>query len=299
MSKTAAKNGHNFGLKPYVLIICEDGHESDPQSSCGETEREFARCLNAALGRYFDTDEPVRLGAEIWPHLVWRIPDAVIISQTLPDVDPITLISKLRLSRFCMDIRYFICCEKSTASLAGICESCGIDGMIEYSQSVEESAKRVFDAYSEFLARKEQEVLSNMRSYISDVLFFNEGKLDKRLLKGITETLLEPIGLDPKQKGTGYLQLIIYMKVLGMDKRLNTLYRYTAELTKTSPAAVEKAVRYSIESAWERSSPYMQYYLFGNTVDASKGKPTNSEFIATMVQHFRDTYLNSQPKFMT
>lgn len=297
MKKTSADEKHDFGLKPYALILCEEGHKAASPLSSDKDETEFAQALNEELKKEFDVSEPVRLGSEIWPHLVSRIPDVIIISQTLPDADPITLITKLRMSRFCMDILYFICCEKETESLKSICESYRIEGTIAYSDDVREKAKQIFDVYSAFRERKERETMANMHDFINDILFFNEGELDKKLMKGITETLLEPIGMDPNQKGTRYLQLMIYMRVLGIDCTYSSLYKYAAELSNTTAGAVEKAARYSIESAWEKGSPYMQYYLFGNTVDASKGKPTNSEFIATMVQHFREAYLNNQPKF--
>ena len=56
----------------------------------------------------------------------------------------------------------------------------------------------------------------------------------------------------------------------------------------STPAAVERAIRYSVERAWEDGNLYMQFELFGNTTDSAKGKPTNAEFIATVVQHIRN-----------
>ena len=66
------------------------------------------------------------------------------------------------------------------------------------------------------------------------------------------------------------------------------MYEYVAMYYHSTPAAVERAIRYSIECAWEGGNLYMQFELFGNTTDSAKGKPTNAEFIATVVQHIRN-----------
>lgn len=91
-----------------------------------------------------------------------------------------------------------------------------------------------------------------------------------------------------KKRGTEFLRLLVCMRIFGVDADLKRMYEYVAMYYHSTPAAVERAIRYSIECAWEGGNLYMQYELFGNTTDSAKGKPTNAEFIATVVQHIRN-----------
>ncbi len=70
--------------------------------------------------------------------------------------------------------------------------------------------------------------------------------------------------------------------------RLSTqVYPMIAREYGASAAAVERLMRHAIESAWLHGDIEAQYAFFGNTVDASKGKPTNSEFIARITEALR------------
>jgi two-component system response regulator (stage 0 sporulation protein A) len=53
------------------------------------------------------------------------------------------------------------------------------------------------------------------------------------------------------------------------------------------PSRVEKAIRYTIEVAWGRGQQEVVENIFGYTISASKGKPTNSEFIAMIADKLR------------
>ena len=46
------------------------------------------------------------------------------------------------------------------------------------------------------------------------------------------------------------------------------------------PSRVERAIRHAIEVAWDRGDLDTLQRFFGYTVSNTKGKPTNSEFIA-------------------
>lgn len=58
------------------------------------------------------------------------------------------------------------------------------------------------------------------------------------------------------------------------------LYPDLAKKHKTTPSRVERAIRHAIEVAWNRGEISTIENIFGYTVNANKGKPTNSEFIA-------------------
>ena len=59
-----------------------------------------------------------------------------------------------------------------------------------------------------------------------------------------------------------------------------SLYPQIAQKFGTTPSRVERAIRHAIEVAWGRGEVDLMQNIFGYTVSAAKGKPTNSEFIA-------------------
>ncbi len=65
------------------------------------------------------------------------------------------------------------------------------------------------------------------------------------------------------------------------------LYPGLAEEFEATPARVERSIRHAIEVAWSRGDVDVLGKYFGNTVDANKGKPTNSEFLARVVNIVR------------
>ena len=58
------------------------------------------------------------------------------------------------------------------------------------------------------------------------------------------------------------------------------LYPAVAKHFNTTPSRVERAIRHAIEVAWDRGDLATLQKYFGYTVSNTKGKPTNSEFIA-------------------
>lgn len=65
------------------------------------------------------------------------------------------------------------------------------------------------------------------------------------------------------------------------------LYPEIADKYKTTPSRVERAIRHAIEVAWGRGKQDIVENIFGYTVSAAKGKPTNSEFIAMIADKLR------------
>ena len=60
------------------------------------------------------------------------------------------------------------------------------------------------------------------------------------------------------------------------------LYPQLAVEFNTTPARVERAIRHLIEVTWVRGDIDVLDRYFGNTISASRGKPTNGEFIARL-----------------
>ena len=65
------------------------------------------------------------------------------------------------------------------------------------------------------------------------------------------------------------------------------LYPSVAKQYSTTSSRVERAIRHAIEVAWDRGDLDVLNSIFGYTVQNSRGKPTNSEFIALIADNLR------------
>ena len=66
-----------------------------------------------------------------------------------------------------------------------------------------------------------------------------------------------------------------------------SLYPHLALMFDSTPPRVERAIRHLIEVTWTRGDLAVLSRYFGSSVSASRGKPTNSEFIARMANIVR------------
>lgn len=65
------------------------------------------------------------------------------------------------------------------------------------------------------------------------------------------------------------------------------VYPAVAKRYNTNAKAVERSIRYAINTAWLKGDMEMQHQLFGYTVDRDKGCPTNKEYITMIAEHTR------------
>ncbi len=65
------------------------------------------------------------------------------------------------------------------------------------------------------------------------------------------------------------------------------LYPMVAKKYQTTSSRVERAIRHAIEVAWDRGNIELLNKLFGYSIDPRRGKPTNAEFVALIVDMLR------------
>lgn len=105
----------------------------------------------------------------------------------------------------------------------------------------------------------------------------------------ITEMLHE-VGVPAHIKGYNYLRDAILMCVDNPDiihAVTKQLYPSVAKKYDTTSSRVERAIRHSIEVAWDRGDVDVLNSYFGYTIHLDRGKPTNSEFIAMLSEKLR------------
>ena len=102
--------------------------------------------------------------------------------------------------------------------------------------------------------------------------------------------IIHDIGVPAHIKGYYYIREAIMMSVCNQDI-LNSvtkrLYPEVARRFNTTSSRVERAIRHSIEVAWDRGDLDTLNHYFGYTVNNNRGKPTNSEFIAMIADKLR------------
>ena len=109
-------------------------------------------------------------------------------------------------------------------------------------------------------------------------------------LEALVTNIIHEVGVPAHIKGYQYLREAIMMVVNNIDiinQITKQLYPEIAKKYHTTPSRVERAIRHAIEVAWGRGEPSVVESIFGYTVSASKGKPTNSEFIAMISDKLR------------
>ena len=117
-----------------------------------------------------------------------------------------------------------------------------------------------------------------------------ENKKDEGSLEALVTNVIHEVGVPAHIKGYQYLREAIIMVVNDIDvinQITKQLYPDIAHKYGTTPSRVERAIRHAIEVAWGRGQTDTVESIFGYTVSAAKGKPTNSEFIAMIADKLR------------
>lgn len=102
--------------------------------------------------------------------------------------------------------------------------------------------------------------------------------------------ILHQIGVPAHIKGYHYLRDSIIMSVEHpevINAVTKQLYPSVAKKYDTTSSRVERAIRHAIEVAWDRGDVDVLNSYFGYTIHISRGKPTNSEFIAMIADKLR------------
>ena len=102
-------------------------------------------------------------------------------------------------------------------------------------------------------------------------------------IEALVTGIIHEIGVPAHIKGYQYLREAIIIAVGDMDvinAITKVLYPQVAKTFQTTPSRGEGAIRHAIEVAWDRGDLDTLQRFFGYTVSNTKGKPTNSEFIA-------------------
>lgn len=114
--------------------------------------------------------------------------------------------------------------------------------------------------------------------------------VDENFLRKEITKLLHTLGMPSHILGYEYAREAILIALGNKNIRRSitaSLYPAVAKVFDTTPTRVERAIRHAVELAWDRGDLDTLQKFFGFSVSSKKGKPTNSEFIFTLVEHLR------------
>ena len=205
-------------------------------------------------------------GNETLDILKTETPQVLILDLVLPGLDGISILHRLNelnlhpyvfvLSSFCSERIAAECAELGAAFFfAKPCES-------------------------EAVLRHIRQLIQGDRSQLSE----------SEILKNSVTAMMHEIGVPAHIKGYQYVREAIVIAVQDMEvinAVTKVLYPEVAKRYGTTPSRVERAIRHAIEVAWDRGDLETLQRYFGYTVSLSKGKPTNSEFIAMLADRIQ------------
>ena len=154
-------------------------------------------------------------------------------------------------------------------------------------------------SYSGFLSRGVDDVLTvpwdiqELKDVIRQAMVGLREDIDWQSLASAHQCacdLLEQMGMHPSLKGYTYLgcaAALAYENEAKLFSVSREIYEPIAAHFGTTKGNVERLIRHAIESTMSAARARGVYSLFGNTIDPAKGKPTNAQVIALLVQRLR------------
>ena len=245
-----------------------------------DDNREFCRNLKD----YFATVDSIELvgvaydGKEAYEMTILTKPDVVLMDVIMPHLDGFGALSKINNSSDIpkkpnVIVISSIASDKITLKAMSLNAKYFLVKPVEFSV-IAERIKEFKDTNTSF---------KNMKN----VLKISSGTFD---VEANVTSIIQKIGIPAHIKGYQYIREAIMMVIKDMDT-INSvtkiLYPTIARKYNTTSSRVERAIRHAIEVAWDRGDPDVLDSMFGYTILSSKGKPTNSEFIAMISDKLR------------
>ncbi len=258
-----------------------------------DDNKEFAN----TLASYFEEEENMNVigvardGEEAFKMVQGTHPDILLLDVIMPHVDGLGVLEKINESNM---TKRPTCIMLSAVGQDKITQKATLLGAEYYAVKpfdIKLLIKRIKEI--EFYEPNKAITNNNILERTSKPKYIEiaqNSKNSERNLEALVTNLIHEIGVPAHIKGYQYLREAIMMVVEDIDvinQITKCLYPQIAQKYKTTPSRVERAIRHAIEVAWGRGQQETVENIFGYTVSAAKGKPTNSEFIAMIADKLR------------
>lgn len=128
---------------------------------------------------------------------------------------------------------------------------------------------------------------SRIRQLLKKQYSDEEKRIVESQVKDICSIHFDKMGIPRHYKGYKYLIEGIWLAIRHpewLNSVTKNLYPAIGDRYNTSSAQVERTMRYALDKTWEKGDIDQLYGLFPYEIPKNRGKPTNSAFIAKMVE---------------
>ena len=234
-----------------------------------EENKEFRELLSNSIENEigFELLAQTGDGAEAISKITTLLPDVVILGSMLPSVDGLGVVQAINSSDMKKRPIIFMTALTANEQLAQASANLGVT----YFMVKPFAPETMIDRIKMFAGDRG----INRRSDLPAA--------SQESIELMVTSIIHEIGVPAHIKGYHYLREAIILAVNNIDvinAITKVLYPTVARKFQTTPSRVERAIRHAIETAWNRGDLDTLNRFFGYTVSNTKGKPTNSEFIA-------------------
>lgn len=265
--KTKNKKQEMIILKSKIRVLIADDN------------KEFSAQLRSSLARN-DKIEVVAVasdGREAYELVLETRPDVLLTDIIMPYMDGLALLGKINGNTILSKKpKYIVFSSMGYENIIAKAMNLGASYYYAKPFDFDDLAERLEDIFSTAVTSAPQSVA--------------RANMTARDLESNITMYIQQLGVPAHIKGYQYIRDAITMVIEDMEA-INSitkiLYPTVAKHYSTTASRVERAIRHAIEVAWDRGNPDVLNELFGYTILGSKGKPTNSEFIALIADKIR------------
>lgn len=256
-----------------------------------DDNKEFSSTLVSYLSKEEDMEvvEVARDGNEAFEKIVATKPDIVLLDIIMPHLDGLGVLEKLNDANMDKKPMCIILSAVGQDKITQKAINLGAQYYIVKPFDIEILVKRIKELkYFQPSQYKNNFISREIKTQYIDIS--PESKKNEENLEALVTNVIHEVGVPAHIKGYQYLREAIIMVVNNIDvinQITKQLYPEIAHKYGTTPSRVERAIRHAIEVAWGRGQTETVESIFGYTVSAAKGKPTNSEFIAMIADKLR------------
>lgn len=244
------------------------------------------------VANYLNSQEDMQVvgiandGVEALDIMIAKEPDVALVDIIMPHMDGLAVLEKLSKAPIKNKPKCIVISGVGQDSITQKAIATGAEYYIVKPFELDILANRIREIYNGFpssqspLAPKEISAHSVVQMQV---------KPHETLEEQVTRVIHE-VGVPAHIKGYQYLREAILMAINDIEvinSITKLLYPTLAKKFKTTSSRIERAIRHAIEVAWSRGKMDVNNSMFGNTISATKGKPTNSEFIAMIADKLR------------
>ena len=250
------------------------------------------------LVKYLEKEEDMEVigiaknGKEACDMVINTQPDVLLLDVIMPYLDGIGVLEHINSSNLAKKPMCIMLSAVGQAKITQTAISLGAEYYVVKPFDIEVLIKRIKEIKN-YKPTTAQNCISNNRDREIKVPYIDisdNNKKNEEMLEALVTNIIHELGVPAHIKGYQYLREAIIMVIQDIDiinQITKQLYPEIARKFKTTPSRVERAIRHAIEVAWARGEQQTVESIFGYTISAAKGKPTNSEFIAMIADKLR------------